>query len=371
MSVRRLVVGLALMLLVTLAPCASAGRTYSSGRSSSVSSSRPSTSGRSYSSGSRTSTPSRSSPSPAARAPTSAPRPTAPTYSRPAGKSYTAGPSPAPHPPSGTGPSHPFGGSTRPNVPRGPSYTPTPSSPHVDTSRRAGGAFDAAAGAAQKRAESKKAYVAGKQPKPNYTDTTGTAKPIPRDDRRAEDLRRQLDHERWVNRELRQRRVFGPYYSYPVVVYHDPYSSWFWWWLLSRDLDTRARWAYHHRDDMDPARYRELLTRDAQLEERIRQLEAQQASRDPAYAPKELDPDLMYTDEYADAVYNPQPADPAAPPYVPPVVTAPPFSLPPVRSISASTYFWGGIIFLVKALLVLAGMVFLIWLVFYKRWGGT
>ena len=40
-----------------------------------------------------------------------------------------------------------------------------------------------------------------------------------------------------------------------MVVYHDPYNSWFWWWLLDQSLETRALWAYNHRLDMDQARY--------------------------------------------------------------------------------------------------------------------
>src|SRR4051812_31412138 len=60
-------------------------------------------------------------------------------------------------------------------------------------------------------------------------------------------------------RPARQYNLFSPYWSRPVVVYRDPYSSFFWWWLLDRSLEDRAWWAYHHRFDMDPARYQSLL----------------------------------------------------------------------------------------------------------------
>ncbi len=73
-----------------------------------------------------------------------------------------------------------------------------------------------------------------------------------------------------------------PTTSRPVVIYHDPYNSLFWWWLLDRSLDDRAWWAYHHRYDMDPARYQALVAQDQQLEARVEQLEAQQAPRDPS-----------------------------------------------------------------------------------------
>ena len=93
---------------------------------------------------------------------------------------------------------------------------------------------------------------------------------------------------------MRVRTFYAPYYSRPVVVYHDPYNSFFWWWLLDQSLDDRAYWAYHHRYDMDPARYESLLATDQQLQARVAQLEAQQVARDPQYTPAGLDRDLMY-----------------------------------------------------------------------------
>jgi hypothetical protein len=89
-------------------------------------------------------------------------------------------------------------------------------------------------------------------------------------------------------RPARIYTVFNPYYSRPIITYSDPYSSLFWWWLLDRSLDEQAYWAYHHRYDMDPARYQALLSHDAQLESRIAALEAQQVPRNPTYVPPTL-----------------------------------------------------------------------------------
>lgn len=50
-----------------------------------------------------------------------------------------------------------------------------------------------------------------------------------------------------------------------------------------------------------------MLAKDAQLEARIRHLETRNVTRDSTYVPKEMDPDLMYTNNYVDAVYNPNP----------------------------------------------------------------
>jgi hypothetical protein len=101
--------------------------------------------------------------------------------------------------------------------------------------------------------------------------------------------------------------VFNPYWSRPVVIYHDSYSSYFWWWLLDRSLDDRAWWAYHHRYDMDPARYDALVANDQQLQTRVEALEAQQAPRDPTYTPAGLDRDLMYSDQYVNRAYSNRP----------------------------------------------------------------
>jgi len=108
-------------------------------------------------------------------------------------------------------------------------------------------------------------------------------------------------------RPIRIYNVFSPYRSRPWVVYRDPYDSLFWWWLLDRSLDERAWWAYHHRYDMDPARYQALIATDQQLEARVEQLEAQQAPRDPNYVPPGLDRDLMYSDRYVAHTYSNRP----------------------------------------------------------------
>jgi hypothetical protein len=247
-------------------------------------------------------------------------------------------------------------------------------------------------------AESQVVYQKGRQAKESYTDRGGVRQPIDPKDRKIESLRRELNYERWENREWRQRQFFGPYYSYPpVVMYHDPYSSFFWWWLLDRSLDDRAYWAYHHRQSMDDARYRDLLARDANLQARIQQLEAQRIPRDPTYRPGNMDLDLMYSNSYVEAAYNPQPlmtlpvwgatvvglmAPPlgdspflAAAALIPErsrTITAPdPAPLPtaahnPSRHVSSGTAVRAMI--MVFIVMVMIGLT--IWLVFYKRWGS-
>jgi hypothetical protein len=367
------------------------GKSYSSGGSSfggrgGSSFSKPS-GGRSYSSGSGGSpkpfTPSpsagRSSPAPSSGSPGgfSSPSRTSGGYTSPSGKSYSSGGSSSPtRPASPGGTSWPPSGYTSPSGksyipgsrPGGSVTTPGGAPPSAGTRPRGGG-FDSAAAQAQRREESRAAFTKGQAPKPTYTDPKGTVRDVDPTDRRVEDLRRQLDHEQWVNRQLRERQFYGNYYSRPVVVYHDPYSSFFWWWLLDQSLETRAMWAYNHQQVMDETRYRDLLARDAQLEARVRQLEAQGAPRNPAAAPPGMQPDLMYTDSYVDSVYNPQPPAGAQPAPVPSAVPVPaPY---PVPRHTPAAYFWHGVRVLLYGLLVIGVLAFLIWLVFIKRWGGT
>jgi len=141
-------------------------------------------------------------------------------------------------------------------------------------------------------------------------------------------------------RPVRIYNVYNGYWSRPWVTYHDPYSSFFWWWLLDRSLDDQAYWAYHHRYDMDPARYEALMANNQQLENRVAQLETQKMPRDPAYTPTGLDGrDLMYSDHYVTQTYSNR----------------------PTRSGSAA--FW------VIGVPAAAGACALfIWLIWFKRW---
>ena len=141
------------------------------------------------------------------------------------------------------------------------------------------------------------------------------------------------------SRPARIYDVFNPYWSRPVVIYHDPYNSLFWWWLLDRSLDDRAYWAYHHRYNMDPTRYQALVAQDQQLQARVEQLESQQAPRDPNYTPPGVDRDLMYSDRYVQQTYS---------------------NRPTTMGVVA---FW---VLAIPTALAVSG--FFIWLIWFKRW---
>lgn len=185
-------------------------------------------------------------------------------------------------------------------------YSSKPSSSY---SSKPKGNFQSLSAIEQKKAESRVVYQKATTPKENYTTPKGNSVTINKDDKKVIQIRN-ISEEKWVTREAREHNVYNYYYSHPpttIIHYNDPYNTFFWLWLLDRSIDERARWAYNHRYDMDDARYRDLLAKDKALEGRIRKLEAEKKQRDANYVPSGIDADLQYTDEYVDAIYNPEP----------------------------------------------------------------
>lgn len=293
-------------------PSSGGGRSYSSGRSSSSSSSRSYSSGssssRSYSSGKSYS-----------------------SGSNP-GKSYSSGSS------SGSGKSYSSGSSrSSTSSSRSPaSYTPGQSSKPGSFS------YDTSAARAQKEQASKREFSKSQQsasPQSSSPRSTGIPNVGTPPFRSARPPPFPIDRQTYSTRSIRVEHVFRPYYSRPIVYYNDPYSSFFWWWLLDRSLEDRAMWAYSHRAAMDASRYQALLASDARLEAEIRRLEANQVAADPNYVPSGVDRDLMYSDRYFNQTYSNR----------------------PTRS--------GGFFFFIFLSAAVVGLLwFLGWFVFYKRW---
>jgi len=206
-------------------------------------------------------------------------------------------------------------------------------------------AFDRNAARARKEEASRQEFARFKNaslPKPPGSEIPGPPLATPRPSLGGGSYRRPVyipDAETIWTRPARARTIFYPYVERPVVVYRDPYSSFFWWWLLDRTLDDRAAWAYHHRYDMDPARYQALVSENHDLEQRVAQLERNQVPRDPSYTPAGIDRDLMYSDKQVARVYHNRPTT------------------------SGRVLFW-----LVAIPLAAGAGYFLVWLVFFKRW---
>lgn len=254
----------------------SGSRSYSSGSSSSSSSS-----GRSYSSGS-TSKPSTSTPSSTAGrsySSGSTNKPTATANSSTPGKSYSSG------------------------------NSGTTSSGTSSSSRPAQPKFDTLAREDKFKADNRAQYQKSSTPQSSYKTSSGQAKNIDSSSKTVQTTRNNITEEKWVNRSTRINTTFNNYTVIGggpgMMVYHDPYNTFFWLWLLDRSADERAMWAYHHQSDLDARRIEELRRKDAELDARLKRLEGK--PRNANYTPSGLDEDLMYTDDYVEAVYNPSP----------------------------------------------------------------
>ncbi len=256
-----------------------------------------------------------------------------------------------PQSPQTSGRSYSSGSRSATSFPSGKSYSSTAQPANFGT-RPSHANYDASAAAMKQREASRAAFTAGQAPRPTYTDQVGRPQPVDPESPVVRQLRRDLNYERWTNRELRERQYYGNswsgwYNSRPIYSYRDPFSDLFWYWMLSQSFQTQAQWAYNHHDMMDDARYRDLLARDSRIEQEIRNLEQQGVPRDPTRTPQAtpgqpMPPDLMYNDNYVQAVYNPQPQ-------------------------RTSGGFGHA---LVRFVLIVAAILGLIWLVFFKRWGG-
>lgn len=139
--------------------------------------------------------------------------------------------------------------------------------------------FDSSAASAQKAQQGKASYTSYKEARSPKVETP----------------RYRSSEVEYKTRTNRQRVVFNNYYNTrPAVIYRD--NSWnplFWMWLMDH-RDRQAEWVYHHRAELSEERYRDLLAQNVNLESQLKELENQKLARDPNYAPRDVDRDLMY-----------------------------------------------------------------------------
>jgi len=327
-----------------LTPQAEAGK-YGSGRSSSGFSSRSASFGGSrvsqsstpkYSSGPKPSTPKYSSGTKQSSTP---PKYSSGTKSdpKPSGSKYGSGTPPS----TGSKYGSKGKGFATGNPPTGPP--------------KSGNKLDQGGQMAQQKLDSKNSFKP-QAPKTEWKDpkTGQTRNFTPAEKAQVDTVRKTVTHERYITYETRYHDFYGPYgyAGRPMIYYSDPFGPFFYLWLFDRcTAEERARWAYNHRSEMDDARWRDMVKRDADLEARVRALEAEKRARDPNYVPAAMkdNPDLMYNPDFVNAAYNPSPAV-----YHPP---------PPSSGPSAGTVlFW-----LLMVVLVGAVVVFVIWFIFVRE----
>lgn len=172
----------------------------------------------------------------------------------------------------------------------------SPSEP--SKSKSSGFSFFGKAEKAQAKADSKAKY---EQYKVNEQPKTARYEKYKASSQSYDFLKKQ-PKEVYTTRTTRERSTFSNYYNspqQPTVVYKDSgWNPFFWLWLLDHK-DSQAEWVYHHRKELSDERYKELLDKNKDLEKQIKEIEDKKVAQDPSYAPKGVDKDLMYSDEYA------------------------------------------------------------------------
>jgi hypothetical protein len=133
--------------------------------------------------------------------------------------------------------------------------------------------------------------------------------------------------------------VLGRYGEFGLTTYNDRFTAPFWWWLLDQSARTRALWAFHHRQSMDPARYDAVVRSNAAIPGELASLEKVGAVRDAAYVP----PDI----ESADWMTTPLELE------------SPGGTAFRSQNTGSSASFW---------VALLGGGAFLGWFIFIKRW---
>ncbi len=284
---------------------------YSAPRSSSRSSSSRSSSSRSSSSSKPSSRPSSRPSSPSTSRPSSSKPATTPS-TRPSTR--PSSPSTSKPPTSSTKPSSPSVKPTSPSTkPNPPAVNPNGISSKPNTST-----FDSAS-TAQKKQESKNIFQAS-NPKPvekpiTYTSKTGKSYSVDKTAPATKTIQSTVSPQEHAQRTTRvehhYHHNYGNRYDYyrnqPYIDVGGGYSALFWYAMMDWSLDRRAMWLYNNQNTINANLYNEQLKNEA-LRLEVEKLKAKNAQIDPNYIDPEFkeNPDLMYSEEYVDAVVKPK-----------------------------------------------------------------
>jgi hypothetical protein len=76
--------------------------------------------------------------------------------------------------------------------------------------------------------------------------------------------------------------------------------------MMEWNAERRARWLYHNRHNIEASAYQRGM-QDAQVAAAVAQMESQGVQANPDYIDSEFadNPDLMYSQDYVEAAYNP------------------------------------------------------------------
>lgn len=211
-------------------------------------------------------------------------------------------------------------GYSRPSYrPSRPSYMPSsrPSRNYSsrnkssNSSRKPNSSYNSKAGRSARKQQSRYKYAKSKSPAKSFKTKSGKTVKINKNSKSVKKLRKDFDSKKYatINKRAKETFVNVNVNSVPSTYYgySDPYSAIFFAHLMSMSLQQQAMWAYHHRSEMDNARWQHMVSKNAQLEAEIAKLKSQDVAVDPNYTPKKVDHDLQYSDSYVNAVVGAKP----------------------------------------------------------------
>ena len=207
---------------------------------------------------------------------------------------------------------------------------------------------------AKKSSISKKKYVqtktATKPPKKSYVSSSGKTVNVRSKSKAVQSIRSKPSS--YYTPERRTERVTNHihhyhyshphswYYSQPSFYVGGGYSSAFWYMMMEWNAERRARWLYNNQSNIEQSAY-ERGMKDAAVAAEIAKLKAQNVKPSGDYIDSEFEdnPDLMYSQDYVEAAYNPTVANSGS---------------------VLST--------IVNVLLLIMILVFIAWFLFFKKW---
>ena len=161
--------------------------------------------------------------------------------------------------------------------------------------------------------ETKKATA---PPKSSYTTSNGKTVNIRKDSKAVETIRsrpssyytpQQRTHRTEIHfNNYGYSHPYDYYYSRPTYYVGGGYSSAFWWMMQEWSAERRARWLYNNQANIERSAY-ERGMQDAAVAAEIARLQSEGAAANPNYIDPEFaeNPDLMFTQDYVEASYNP------------------------------------------------------------------
>lgn len=190
------------------------------------------------------------------------------------------------------------------------------------TSGRKAKSYNSSKSRAAKKLSSKKKYVATKKatapPKTSYVSSTGKKVNVRTNSTHVKKIRNKPSsyHTPQARRDRLETHIDRHDYSQPMSWYYQQpamhvgggYSSAFWWIMMTEwSAQRRAEWLYHNQGNIEESAYKRGL-KDAEVQQQLEELKEKKVAKNPDYVDSDFkgNPDMMYSQEYVEAAYNPK-----------------------------------------------------------------